>query len=306
MKYKVGDKVKIKSLEWYNQSKDEDGSIYLHDFGLSFVSQMSVFCGKTAIIKSDFGDSGYQIDIDKCKWTWMDWMLEDDFAENIVESKIFNESELVGIKANDEIIYDGKAYKDAIVGLDVAGGNDSTSINIKEVNEITFEDILTQMLSTYKAKNADYGSSFDKTLNEFGLVASVVRLNDKMERIKSLIKSDAKVLDEKIDDTLLDMANYAVLTLLWLRNKDSDIVSGTANDTENHSVTETKLPQEYSVGETFTDANGIKLKAVKSSICNDCYYRSLHSGDCTENSEVLQCVSFNRKDGEEVKFIKVD
>ena len=170
----------------------------------------------------------------------------------------------------------------------------------------TFEEILETMLSTYKAKNADYGNSFDKTLNEFGLVASVVRLNDKMERIKSLIKSDAKVLDEKIDDTLLDMANYAVLTLLWLRNKDSDIVSGTVNDTVNHSIDATKLPQEYSVGETFTDANGIKLKAVKSSTCYGCYYRSLHSGDCTGNSAELPCSSFYMKDGEEVKFIKVD
>lgn len=172
--------------------------------------------------------------------------------------------------------------------------------------KITFEEILETMLSTYKAKNADYGSSFDKTLNEFGLVASVVRLNDKMERIKSLIKSDAKVLDENIDDTLLDMANYAVLTLLWLRNKDYDIVSGTVNDIVNHSIDATKLPQEYSVGETFTDANGVKLKAVKSNYCDDCYYRSIHSGDCTENSEELPCVSFNRKDGEEVNFVKVD
>ena len=176
--------------------------------------------------------------------------------------------------------------------------------------KITFEEILETMLSTYKAKNADYGSSFDKTLNEFGLVASVVRLNDKMERIKSLIKSDAKVLDEKIDDTLLDMANYAVLTLLWLRNKDYDIVSGTVNDIVNdivnHSIDATKLPQEYSVGETFTDANGVKLKVVESNVCDDCYYRSLHSGDCTENSGELTCISFNRKDGEEVKFIKVD
>ena len=302
MKYKVGDKVKIKSLEWYNENSEYSAVV---QNGASFTDSMTEYCGKTAIVVKIYHES-YDLDIDDGDWYWYDWMFEDDFTENIVESKIFNESELVEVMANNEIIYDGKTYKDSIVGLDVAGGNDSTSINIKEVNKITFEDILTQMLSTYKAKNADYGNSFDKTLNEFGLVASVVRLNDKMERIKSLIKSDAKVLDEKIEDTLLDMANYAVLTLLWLRNKDSDIVSGTVNDIENHSVAETKLPQDYSVGETFTDANGVKLKAVKSNDCDDCYYRSFHSGDCTENSEKLQCVSFNRKDGEEVKFIKVD
>lgn len=279
MKYKVGDKVKIKSLVWYNKNRNEHSSVVQN--WISFTYSMSEYCGKIATIASIGGDNEYYIiDIDGGDWYWYDWMFEDDFTENIVESKISNESELMA--------------------------NDSTSINIKEVNKTTFEDILTQMLHTYKAKNADYGNSFDKTLNEFGLVASVVRLTDKMERIKSLIKSDAKVLDEKIDDTLLDMANYAVLTLLWLRNKDSDIVSGTVNDIENHAVNETKLPQEYSVGETFTDANGVKLKAVKSYYCYDCYYRSLHSGDCTENSEILPCVSFNRKDGKEVKFVKVD
>ena len=114
------------------------------------------------------------------------------------------------------------------------------------------------------------------------------------------------MLDEKIDDTLLDMANYAVLTLLWLRNKDSDIVSGTVNDTVTHSANETKLPQECSVGETFTDANGVRLKVIESNFCDDCYYRSLHSGDCTNNHENMPCNMLNRSDGKDVKFIKVD
>lgn len=243
MKYKVGDKVKIKSLEWYNSKKEYDYGFFVNS--VFFNKEMSDYCSKTAVITNVNENSlCYKIDIDFGTWFWYDWMFEDDFTENIIESKNSNESELIGLKANDEIIYDGKFYKDVIVGLDVADGKDSTSININEINKTTFEDILTQMLSTYKSKNADYGNSFDKTLNEFGLVASVVRLTDKMERIKSLIKSDAKVLDEKIDDTLLDMANYAVLTLLWLRNKDSDIVSGTVNDIVNHSADETKLPQE--------------------------------------------------------------
>ena len=77
MKYKVGDKVKIKSLEWYNQNKDSYGDIYLNDYGISFIKEMSVFCGKEATVVFDLGGE-YQIDIDNKKWSWKDWMLEDE------------------------------------------------------------------------------------------------------------------------------------------------------------------------------------------------------------------------------------
>ena len=78
-----------------------------------------------------------------------------------------------------------------------------------------FEGVLNEMLNTHIAKNHDYGDSFSKTFKEFGIVAPVVRMNDKMERIKTLIKSKAKV-DESIRDTLLDLANYAVMTIVEL------------------------------------------------------------------------------------------
>lgn len=84
-----------------------------------------------------------------------------------------------------------------------------------------FKEITDSMAKTYEAKNHDYGNSFDQSLNEFGLVASVVRLGDKMNRIKSLIKREAQVKNESIEDTLLDMANYAIMTVLWMNNKKS-------------------------------------------------------------------------------------
>ena len=69
----------------------------------------------------------------------------------------------------------------------------------------------------YHRKNHDYGDSFRKSLEEFGLVAAVVRMSDKMERIKTLAKGEeAKVQDEKIRDTLMDLANYAIMTVMEL------------------------------------------------------------------------------------------
>ena len=86
----------------------------------------------------------------------------------------------------------------------------------------TFKDVLNEMNVLYEKKNADYGDSFSKTFDEFGLTSSAVRLNDKMERFKKLIKQEAQVKDESIKDTLLDLANYAVLTLVEMSKHEAN------------------------------------------------------------------------------------
>ena len=80
-----------------------------------------------------------------------------------------------------------------------------------------FIDITNSLTKIYQAKNRDYGNSFEKSLYKFGLVASIIRLSDKMNRIESLSQTKAKVKDESIEDTLLDLANYAIMTVIWLR-----------------------------------------------------------------------------------------
>jgi hypothetical protein len=84
---------------------------------------------------------------------------------------------------------------------------------------MTFEQLANKLIDTQKRKNADYGSSFDQTLNEFGLVASATRMSDKFNRFKSLMRcgSTAQVEDEKIEDTLMDLAAYAIMTVEWIK-----------------------------------------------------------------------------------------
>ena len=84
---------------------------------------------------------------------------------------------------------------------------------------MNFREITDYMYQIYEKKNADQGDSFSKTFDEFGLTASAIRINDKTERFKKLIKQDAQVQDESIKDTLLDLANYAVLTLMEMSKK---------------------------------------------------------------------------------------
>jgi hypothetical protein len=63
-------------------------------------------------------------------------------------------------------------------------------------------------------KNADYASEDDPYANfrMFGLVGIVVRLGDKLARLKTFTERGSfKVQDEQLHDTLLDIINYAVL-----------------------------------------------------------------------------------------------
>ena len=91
-----------------------------------------------------------------------------------------------------------------------------------------FEKNLKIMLELTKAKNHDYAKGDDPYKN-FRLVEQLeicsvetgilVRMCDKMSRIANLIDTDAKVKDESIADTLIDMANYANLMKCYREEK---------------------------------------------------------------------------------------
>lgn len=80
-----------------------------------------------------------------------------------------------------------------------------------------FERVTREMRETWKAKNADYGSSFDDGIDRFGLVSAAVRISDKANRFASLADGkSAQVKTESLRDTLMDLANYAVMTVMRL------------------------------------------------------------------------------------------
>lgn len=85
-----------------------------------------------------------------------------------------------------------------------------------------FKDIATKMAALYEEKNKNYGNSFDKSLDEDGLLVSKIRLNDKLNRFSSLIKEGSEgTPDESILDTLVDLANYAIMTVMWIEDNSA-------------------------------------------------------------------------------------
>ena len=83
-----------------------------------------------------------------------------------------------------------------------------------------FKSITSQILNTYIKKNHDYGNSFDKSMDEFGMTSAVIRMNDKLERLKTLSRKESMVKDESVQDTLLDLANYAIMTVMYLKKQN--------------------------------------------------------------------------------------
>lgn len=82
-----------------------------------------------------------------------------------------------------------------------------------------FKAITEQMAQIYEKKNHDYGDSFTQSLNKFGIVAAIVRMEDKRNRLESLIDKKQMVNDESIIDTLTDLANYSIMTAAWVYEK---------------------------------------------------------------------------------------
>nr|DAE97711.1 MAG TPA: Nucleotide modification associated domain 1 [Caudoviricetes sp.] len=88
---------------------------------------------------------------------------------------------------------------------------------------LSMAEISQEQLYTYRKKNADYGNAFEKSMDEDGILVAKIRIGDKIRRINSLIKNngEGQVKDERLEDTYLDLANYCVMTILWIRKQQS-------------------------------------------------------------------------------------
>lgn len=91
---------------------------------------------------------------------------------------------------------------------------------IMESDNSRFGKILSEMLNIYQRKNADYGNSFAETIREFGFIPAVARINDKLKRVKNMVKGREMnvIKDESLRDNLMDIAVYSVLTIIELDN----------------------------------------------------------------------------------------
>jgi len=120
-------------------------------------------------------------------------------------------------------------YSDNVIACGKYIKNEDLTVNKrKEQIELTktmrHMEVCKELNSLYEAKNHDYGDSFAKVRNELGNTAILVRLYDKVERLKTLLMgAEQKVNDESIEDSLRDTANYCMMELVEMEvDKDGD------------------------------------------------------------------------------------
>ena len=158
-------------------------------------------------------------------------ILDDSSGEDIIQRPVFNleyrtwdamASTLLTVSERSRLnalLLEAMAYikgPDLFVAVD--NGERPIDIPINPFREYTnyLADILNQ-------KNLAYGDSFGKSLDEDGLLVLKIRLGDKLNRVSSLIKrGELKENDESLEDTLLDMAGYAVLGLKYLEEHENE------------------------------------------------------------------------------------
>lgn len=91
------------------------------------------------------------------------------------------------------------------------------------INPQTVFDAYRNLNQTFVDKNHDYGGSFEESLNEYGIVAGTIRIGDKYNRLRTLTRVDTGGrVSESLVDTLLDMANYAVMSAVWLQGIEEE------------------------------------------------------------------------------------
>lgn len=81
-------------------------------------------------------------------------------------------------------------------------------------------ELCEELADTYRNKNHDYGDSFGESFEKYGITVAMVRMGDKWNRLNNLVlKAETCVKEESINDTLLDLANYCLMTYIELEQR---------------------------------------------------------------------------------------
>lgn len=84
----------------------------------------------------------------------------------------------------------------------------------------TIHTLCSNLANLLVSKNQDYGDAFGKSVDKFGDIAFLVRMEDKINRMNNLMQSNKEPNNESIQDTLTDIAGYCILMLKKMQERE--------------------------------------------------------------------------------------
>lgn len=153
---------------------------------------------------------------EKYKSAWMD-------SEGNIE---YNEStpEQVKLKAMYKEFMDNyKKMLDALIdgGIE-ADANELRKYTVDEEDAdiTTFDSVLDEMKELHAKKNKDYKGSFHGLFKEYGMPYALGHLEEKLNRVKAITANGGNaVKNDHIEDSVIDLASYAVMLYVELKNQ---------------------------------------------------------------------------------------
>lgn len=97
-------------------------------------------------------------------------------------------------------------------------------------------NIVKELQNVFAAKNHDYGNSFEEVFDEIGEISAATRIYDKCKRLVALSTNGQPEVNESIEDTLKDMINYALMTLIKLKDDDCGYNAGANANTNTPEI----------------------------------------------------------------------
>ena len=108
-----------------------------------------------------------------------------------------------------------------------------------------FKKITKDMADLYEKKNKNYGDSFGNVYAKLGSSSGLVPLYNKLDRLTALLKGNENNF-ESIEDSFIDLANYAIMNLIEYRSQKED-KKQTITASKNETITNTKTLKDYYV-----------------------------------------------------------
>ena len=197
MKYNVGDKVRIKSIDWYNKNKDVDGDVLCGEF--DFVEGMKKFCSETFTISDDDGDCYLMLE-DNYGYAWTDEMIECKLEEECPQDFIEKYCKSCGTQRCDRT----KEWLDGCPYYNTYMCEKQNNAMEEETKPIYEDEVNGEYYSTSKYLVRPSGYQF---IDESGNVinATKIVLEKKKKEYPKTYKECCEVLDIDAHDLVLSI-----------------------------------------------------------------------------------------------------